>query len=114
MRSGRPPSPPTDRTSRRRRHWRVASRTSTSPRLAGGSCWSWTSWTSCRSITSPTLVCVGELDAVTPVEASQEIYDHLPADVRQMEVVAGVGHFPWLDDASERYWAVITDFIRTR
>jgi proline iminopeptidase len=65
-------------------------------------------------ITSPTLVCVGELDAVTPVEASQEIYDHLPAGVRQLEVVAGVGHFPWLDDASERYWAVITDFIRTR
>ena len=64
-------------------------------------------------ITSPTLVCVGELDAVTPVEASQEIYDHLPTEIRQMEVIPGVGHFPWLDDP-ERYWALITDFIRTR
>ena len=64
-------------------------------------------------ITSPTLVCVGELDAVTPVDASQEIYDHLRANVRRMEVIPGVGHFPWLDDP-ERYWAVITDFVRTR
>ncbi len=64
-------------------------------------------------ITSPTLVCVGELDAVTPVDASQEIYDHLRANVRRMEVIPGVGHFPWLDDP-ERYWAMITDFVRTR
>ncbi len=64
-------------------------------------------------ITSPTLVCVGELDAVTPVEASQEIYDHLAPEVRSMTVIPRTGHFPWLDDP-ERYWAVITDFIRTR
>lgn len=62
-------------------------------------------------ISSATLVCVGELDAVTPVNASQEIYDHLPASVRQMEVIPGVGHFPWLDDP-DRYWAVIADFVR--
>ena len=30
-----------------------------------------------------------------------------------MTVIPGTGHFPWLDDP-ERYWAVITDFIRTR
>jgi len=64
-------------------------------------------------ITSPTLVCAGVLDAVTPVEASQEIYDNLPAGVRRMEVLPEVGHFPWLDDP-ERYWAVITDFVRAR
>jgi len=65
------------------------------------------------SITSPTLVCAGELDAVTPVEASQEIYEHLAPEVRSLTVIPGTGHFPWLDDP-ERYWAVITDFIRTR
>ena len=65
-------------------------------------------------ITSPTLVCVGELDAVTPVDASQEIYDHLaPECSPAWTVIPGVGHFPWLDDP-ERYWAVITDFVRTR
>ena len=58
-------------------------------------------------------MCVGEFDAVTPVEASQEIYDHLAPDVGCLTVIPGAGHFPWLDDP-ERYWAVIADFIRTR
>jgi proline iminopeptidase len=65
------------------------------------------------AITSPTLVHVGDADAVTPVEASQEIYDHLEPAVRRLEILPGAGHFPWLDDP-DRYFAAIADFIRTR
>jgi pimeloyl-ACP methyl ester carboxylesterase len=58
----------------------------------------------------PTLVCVGELDAVTPVEASREIADRLRRGVGRLEIVPGAGHFPWLDQ-SETYWATLSRFI---
>lgn len=61
-------------------------------------------------IDAPTLVCVGELDAVTPVEASREIADGLRSGVGRLEIVPGAGHFPWLD-TSEIYWATLTRFI---
>ena len=61
-------------------------------------------------ITSPTLVSVGRLDAVTPVEAAQEIVAALPPGLAQLEVMENAGHFPWLD-ASDRYWPVIVEFI---
>lgn len=63
-----------------------------------------------RDIECPTLVCVGELDAVTPVDASREIFDALPFGVGRLEVIEGAGHFPWLD-APDRYWPVIEDFV---
>ena len=62
-------------------------------------------------IDRPTLVCVGEVDAVTPVEASQEIFDALPADTARLEIFPGAGHFPWLDDP-EAYWRIVTSFVR--
>ena len=55
-------------------------------------------------IDCPTLVCVGELDSVTPVEASREIVDALPPGVGRLEVIEGAGHFPW-KDAPDRYFA---------
>lgn len=61
-------------------------------------------------ITSSTLVCVGELDPVTPVGASQEIADVLLPGIGRLEVLAGAGHFPWLDRPDE-YWALMSDFI---
>lgn len=61
-------------------------------------------------ITCPTLVCVGDLDPVTPVSAAREIFDGLLPDVRRLEVIEGAGHFPWLD-VPERYWATITSFV---
>jgi pimeloyl-ACP methyl ester carboxylesterase len=61
-------------------------------------------------IASPTLVCVGELDSVTPVEAAHEIVDALPAGIGRLEVVGDAGHFPWLD-APERYWPLIRAFV---
>ena len=61
-------------------------------------------------IDRPTLVCVGELDPVTPVEASQEIADALPQGVGRFEIVPGAGHFPWLD-APETYWPLLEQFV---
>jgi pimeloyl-ACP methyl ester carboxylesterase len=60
----------------------------------------------------PTLVCVGELDPVTPVAAAREIADALPAGSARLEVVAGAGHFTW-KDAPERYWPLVTEFVTT-
>jgi pimeloyl-ACP methyl ester carboxylesterase len=62
-------------------------------------------------IATPTLVCVGELDSVTPVAASEEILSALPEGIGRLEVIEGAGHFPWLD-RSEAYWAVIGAFVR--
>jgi proline iminopeptidase len=58
----------------------------------------------------PTLVCVGELDPVTPVAAAREIADALPERNRRLEVVEGAGHFTW-KDAPGRYWPLVIDFV---
>ena len=58
-------------------------------------------------ITSPTLVCVGRLDPVTPVAASREILDALAPGVGRFEVIDGAGHFPWLDRPDE-YWSILS------
>jgi proline iminopeptidase len=62
-------------------------------------------------IDCPTLVSVGELDPVTPVPAAEETVAALPAGRGQLEVLAGAGHFPWLD-VPDRYWPAIIGFIR--
>jgi pimeloyl-ACP methyl ester carboxylesterase len=61
-------------------------------------------------VTSPTLVCVGELDPITPVAAAKEIVESLSDGLGRLAVIEGAGHFPWLDDP-EAYWEVITGFI---
>ena len=48
-----------------------------------------------------------------PVCTDNGIAGYFRSEVRSMTVIPRTGHFPWLDDP-ERYWAVITDFIRTR
>jgi pimeloyl-ACP methyl ester carboxylesterase len=63
-------------------------------------------------IDCPTLVCVGELDLITPVAAAREIADALSDGVGRLEVVQGAGHFAW-KDAPERYWPIVTDFLTT-
>jgi proline iminopeptidase len=65
-----------------------------------------------RRISSPTLICVGELDAVTPVAASVEIVEALPRDIGRLEVIQGAGHFPWLD-APDRYFSAVRAFVAT-
>jgi pimeloyl-ACP methyl ester carboxylesterase len=64
-----------------------------------------------RRIVSPTLVCVGDLDAVTPVEASREIVDALAPGVGRLAIIEGAGHFPWLD-APDRFFEVLAAFVR--
>jgi proline iminopeptidase len=61
-------------------------------------------------IDTPTLVCVGLLDPVTPVEASREIVEGLPRGLGRLEVIEGAGHFPW-KDAPDRYWPLIEAFV---
>ena len=47
---------------------------------------------------------------MTPVGAADEIVAALPADVAQLEVIDGAGHWAW-KDAPERYWPMIAAFI---
>jgi proline iminopeptidase len=61
-------------------------------------------------IDCPTLVCVGELDPMTPVAAAREIADALPEGIGRLEVVEGAGHFTWMD-APARYWPLLIDFV---
>ena len=63
-------------------------------------------------VTCPTLVCVGDLDPVTPVAAAREILDALPAGVGRLAVVEGAGHFPWLDRPSA-YRQIVETFVTT-
>lgn len=61
-------------------------------------------------LTCPTLVCVGELDPVTPVDAARGIVDALSPGIGRLEVIEGAGHFPWLD-AHDGFWSVVTSFV---
>jgi pimeloyl-ACP methyl ester carboxylesterase len=61
-------------------------------------------------IRSPTLVCVGEFDPVTPAAAAEEIAGALPEGAVQLKIINGAGHFTW-KDAPDRYWPIITQFI---
>ena len=63
-------------------------------------------------ISSPTLVCVGELDPVTPVAAAREIVGALSPGIGRLELIQGAGHFPWLDQPG-LYWPLITGFAIT-
>jgi pimeloyl-ACP methyl ester carboxylesterase len=56
----------------------------------------------------PSLVCVGDLDPVTPVAAAHEIAEALPR--ARLEVLEGAGHFTW-KDAPNRYWPLLTEFV---
>jgi pimeloyl-ACP methyl ester carboxylesterase len=58
----------------------------------------------------PTLVCVGELDPVTPVAAARELAAALPEGSARVEVVEGAGHFTW-KDVPDRYWPLVNDFV---
>ncbi len=56
----------------------------------------------------PTLVCAGELDPVTPAAAAHEVAEGILR--ARLEVLAGAGHFPWLD-VPERFWPLVLDFV---
>ena len=48
---------------------------------------------------------------MTPVAAAEEIVGALPEGVAQLEVIAGAGHFTWLD-APDRFWPIIIEFVQ--
>ena len=56
----------------------------------------------------PTLVCVGELDPITPVAAAREIVAVLRHG--RLEILEDAGHFPWRD-VPHRYWPLLADFV---
>jgi pimeloyl-ACP methyl ester carboxylesterase len=58
----------------------------------------------------PTLVSVGRLDPVTPVEAAEEIVGALPDGLARLDIVERAGHFPWLD-SPEGYWPTLLEFV---
>jgi len=62
-------------------------------------------------IDAPTLVCVGELDPVTPIGAAKEIVAALPKGIGRLEVIPGAGHFTWMD-APDRFWPTIIGFVQ--
>jgi pimeloyl-ACP methyl ester carboxylesterase len=64
------------------------------------------------AVRSPTLVCVGELDPVTPLAAAEEIVAALPEGIGRLEVVERAGHFTWLD-APDRFWPIVTAFVES-
>ncbi len=61
-------------------------------------------------IDCPVLVIVGEVDPVTPVPAAREIAGALRPGTSQLEIVAGAGHWPWLDDG-DRIRELLTKFV---
>jgi pimeloyl-ACP methyl ester carboxylesterase len=63
-------------------------------------------------IDCPTLVCVGELDPITPVAASAEIVEAMKPGLARLEVIPSAGHFTW-KDAPEDFWRVVTEFVRS-
>jgi pimeloyl-ACP methyl ester carboxylesterase len=62
------------------------------------------------AVECPTLVCVGDLDPVTPVASAREIAEALPAGSVRFEILEGAGHFTWRD-APDRYWPLLSDFV---
>ena len=60
-------------------------------------------------ITSPTLVSVGDLDPLA-FEPAEELMAGLSPGVGRLDVIAGAGHFPWLDEP-DRFFASIADFV---
>jgi pimeloyl-ACP methyl ester carboxylesterase len=61
-------------------------------------------------IRCPTLVVAGDVDPITPLGDAQEIFDHLPTDLRQIKVIQGAGHS--VERAQpEAFAALVRDFI---
>jgi pimeloyl-ACP methyl ester carboxylesterase len=63
-------------------------------------------------IRSPTLVCVGKLDPVTPPAAAEEIFAALPEGIGRLEILDEAGHFTWLDDP-DRFWPIVIGFVQS-
>lgn len=66
-----------------------------------------------RSISVPTLVIVGEDDALTPIKEARTIAEALPSAARvRLEIIAGAGHVPCLERPAATTHA-LSDFLAT-
>jgi 3-oxoadipate enol-lactonase len=61
------------------------------------------------AIARPTLIVVGDQDAVTPVALSKELADMIPG--ARMEVIQNAGHLTNLEQPDEFNW-IVCAFIR--
>jgi pimeloyl-ACP methyl ester carboxylesterase len=59
-------------------------------------------------VTAPTLVVAGRRDFLLGPESCREVADGIRG--ARLEVMAGVGHFPWVE-APERFREMVTDFL---
>jgi pimeloyl-ACP methyl ester carboxylesterase len=61
-------------------------------------------------IRCPTLITVGDMDPITPVEDSEEIFAHLPAGIGRLETFRNCGHgVEW--DSPREAMALMREFI---
>ena len=74
-----------------------------------GENWSFDFRDSLSSIRCPTLVTAGDIDPITPIEAIQEMADHIPKKYLQMEIFPDCGHGVHRDDP--RAFEVMKKFI---
>lgn len=66
-----------------------------------------------QSITVPSLVIVGEEDALTPLKEARAIAEALPSAARvRLEIIAGAGHVPCLERPAATTHA-LSDFLAT-
>jgi pimeloyl-ACP methyl ester carboxylesterase len=58
----------------------------------------------------PTLIIWGERDAIIPVSHARDAHEAIPGS--RLEIIAGAGHSPQVDEP-EKFLAVLIDFIKT-
>lgn len=63
---------------------------------------------SLRAISAPTLIVVGERDALTGVAVADQFSTVLPS--AEVAVIKGAGHFPWVDEPEE-FRAAVESFL---
>jgi pimeloyl-ACP methyl ester carboxylesterase len=62
------------------------------------------------AVESPVLVVAGDRDGATGVESAHAVAASFPN--ARLEVLPGVGHFPWVEEP-ERFRALVADFLET-
>lgn len=70
---------------------------------------------SCCTVRATPDMAVGSLssrDSLGGIRRGWSRASAVPAGVGRLEIIAGAGHFTWLD-APDRYWPIIIDFIQT-
>ncbi len=75
----------------------------------GGENWTFDFRDQLAFISCPTLVTAGDIDPITPIEAVQEMVDHIPKEYLTMEIFPDCGHGVHRDEP--RAFTVMKKFI---